>query len=509
MLGFERKRSLSDFSTGLTVFKEALSEEHQQRYRKMVEAWNFYEGYHWESIPALDDSAQMTINYCRAFVDKFVAFEFGKAFSFTTHTSTADLKITPDGRTLFDYLEDVWEDNNQYAFCTTMGQMKSICGEAWVKVDYISSEDVEEVDPFNEYPEGRLVVNLIPSSYVFPEYDPHNKDRLIQLTIMYEYKKLVKSGISLFKTQSLESVLYKQVWTKDECIIIDGSSEPEVFPNKFGVIPFIQINNLPVAGKNSGRGDLDDIIPLNTMYNLKQTDVSEILDYHAAPVTIVYGAKIGNLEKGANKMWGGLAKDAKVQNLELNSDLGASSVFNEGLKNAMCEIGGIPVGLLGGSQAISNTSGVALQYVNLPLIEKTRVKRLLSEDGLERVNKLIILVSLLSGLITKPEGVSSRDFFHTEVTIPDTLPKDYLLELQQIQIEMQLGLENRKGALERLGRENIEILLEEIDKDRLAHPDVYMPSKEPPKLNSGMTNGETPIEKVRKEITGQNGLPNL
>lgn len=38
----------------------------------------------------------------------------------------------------------------------------------------------------------------------------------------------------------------------------------------------------------------------------------------------------------------------------------------------MCEIGGVPETVLGGAQAISNTSGVALQYINLPLIEKTR-----------------------------------------------------------------------------------------------------------------------------------------
>ena len=141
------------------------------------------------------------------------------------------------------------------------------------------------------------------------------------MTIMYTYEKIVKTPI-LGKTRK-EQTLYKQIWTKDECAIIDGKSEPEVIPNRYGAIPFVQIKNLVVAGRNDGRGDLEDLIPLNTEYNMKESNVSEIIDYHAAPVTVVYGAKIGNLEKGANKMWGGLSKDARVENLELRSDLGA------------------------------------------------------------------------------------------------------------------------------------------------------------------------------------------
>ena len=52
-----------------------------------------------------------------------------------------------------------------------------------------------------------------------------------------------------------------------------------------------------------GRSDLRDLIYLNTEYNLKTSDISQILDYNAAPTTIVQGAKPHNLERGANKMW--------------------------------------------------------------------------------------------------------------------------------------------------------------------------------------------------------------
>lgn len=508
MIGFERRRDFDDyFNTSLIGVQGELDNKQIERLKRMKRAWNFYEGYHWEEMPE-QDTPELTINYCRTFVNKFVAFELGKSFTMSTHKAMEKATITPDGRTAFEYLEDVWEDNDQYKLTTDLGQMKSVTGEAWLQVRYFKPEELR--DPYNEYPQGRVRIMLIPSSVVFPEFDPHDRDRLTRVTIMYSYEKIVRTGILGRSTK--KQVLYKQIWTDDECVVIDDGKE-EKFPNKYGIIPFVLIKNLTIAGRNEGFSDLDDIIPLNVELNLKESNVSEIIDYHAAPITIVYGAKVGNLEKGANKMWGGLAKDARVENLELKGDLGASQSHIANLKLQMCEVGGVPETVLGGAQAISNTSGVALQYINLPLIEKTRVKRMNTENGLEEVNKLVLLVSLLEGLIIKPADVTNRDFYYNECSIPDTLPKDMLLELQQIQQEMKMGIESRKNAAKRVGKENIDTLLTEIDADLeknpcfYGHSDPNDPRHYPndTQLNSGMANGQTSIEQVRVETTGQNG----
>ena len=512
MIGFERKRTVSDMlQTNFMGLSGELDAKQTSRLEKIRKAWDFYEGYHWEELPE-QDTPELTYNYCRAFVDKFVAFELGKSFSITTHKDLEGKQITKDGRTLFEYLEDVWEDNDQYIFCTELGQMKSITGEAWVQVQYIPPEQLN--DPFNQYPDGRIRVMLMDTSTVFPEFDPHERGKLLKVTVMYEYEAIEKTAI-LGKDRKVHRV-FKQVWTKDNVVTYsDTAKDPEVLPNKYGIIPFVYIKNLPIAGRNEARGDLEDIIPLNTEYNMKSSDVSEIIDYHAAPVTVVYGAKVGNLEKGANKMWGGLSKDARIENLELHSDLSLSRGYIDSLKMSMCEIAGVPETVLGGAQAISNTSGVALQYMNLPLIEKTRVKRMETETGLESVNRLIILMSVLEGLIKKPDNIEVRDFVWNSVDIPDTLPKDTLLELQQIQVEMKQGLESRENAMNRLGKENVQELMNDIDEDIKKNPcfyghsdpNDYLHGQNPneQQINSGMTNGETPLEVVRKEVTGKNG----
>lgn len=525
---------------GQLISEGNLTNEETLFLKRVKEAWNFYEGYHWEGIDDLD-TPQVTFNYCRPFVNKFVSFEFGKGF--TIHTPVEieeegvtvndpkieiDLDSDKDGqlseeelegnyvikeKNLNDFLNQVWEDNQKDTLLTELGQTKSITGEAWVRVRFEEAEEMD--DPFEEYPDGRIRLSVMPTQFVFPRFNDHDKDRLESFLIMYPIRKEEETGI-LFKRTVETTVVYKEFWTATEIVVYEGGNEVDRMENPYGFIPFVQIKNFPIAGRTRGQGDLDDIIPLNVELNTKKSDMSEVIDYHSAPITLVYGAKIGNLEKGANKVWGGLPKDAKVENLGLQGDLMASSSYVSDVKTSMCEIAGIPETVLGGSSAISNTSGVALQYINLPLIERTRIKRNCTATGLQRVNKMILFIALEHGLIEKPDNISKKDFLRNTVELPDTLPKDELIELNKIQQEMTLGLECRHGAMERLGKENVAKKLAEIDHERTLHPELFNPmlqqtwyqNQQMSSTNAGgMMNGQTPIETLRKEMTGQNGTP--
>ena len=523
--------SVENLNIGRLSSSGNLTNEEVQRLERIRENWNFYEGYHWEGIDD-EDSPQVTFNYCRTFIDKFVSFELGDGFYIETTegldkiaVTNGDQKIdtnkdlnkdgviTPEEalspsqlteRTVFDFLEKVWDYNDRDSFIEEIGQTKSITGEAWVKVQYVAPEDLD--DPFGEYPKGKIRLSVIPTQYVFPEFDQHDTKRLNSLLIMYPIERREQTGILKNRTR-IKTIIYKEYWTRDEIKVYEDEKEIDSMKNPYKLIPHVQIKNLAVAGRTRGLSDLDDLIPLNMELNMKKSDCSEIIDYHSAPITLVYGAKIGNLEKGANKVWGGLPKDSKVENLSLSGDLLASQSYISDTKTAMCEIGGVPETVLGGASAISNTSGVALQYMNAPLIDKTKTKRNLTKNGLQKVNKLILLISLMEGLIEKPEEISIAEFVRNTVTIPDTLPKDTMLELTQIQLEMQLGLECRHGALKRLGREDIQSKLDEVDKERAEHPEYFGGSEEQTDINAGgMMNGETPIETVRKEVTGSNGM---
>ena len=281
---------------------------------------------------------------------------------------------------------------------------------------------------------------------------------------------------------------------------------------------------MSLSASNVGQSDIEDLIPINIEINRKASDISEIIDYHASPVTIVKGAKIGALEKGANKVWGGLPTTASVENLTMATDLSASNNFTKELKQAMVEIGGLPESLLGGATNISNTSGVALQYANLPLVEKTKTKTPLTSKGLENLNKMIIYISTKEGLIEKPSNITNAEYYFTTVETKDTLPKDEMSLLQQIEYKLKLGLTTRKRALEMLGEENADRVIDEIQEENKKYPDFSTSklaneggemnsngNKPLVSTNSGFTNGEpeTKLPEVKNEYDfgGTKGRP--
>lgn len=510
-----------------------LTDEERRRIEKIKEEWNFYEGYHWEGIDDLG-SPQVTFNYCKPFINKFVSFELGKGFVIKANLLPEDMHNLDTDRNgvvgedeqqspeaiaeaqlreyktfLANYLESVWKDNSREELCQEFGQMKSVTGEAWIKVFFESPDEISDIFIRDENPNGRIRIEVFPTQYMFPEFDENDSKKMTSLLVMYPISIEEPTGL-LRRRNRLRTVLYKEYWTNEKVEIYRGDTrEPEIEDNPYGFIPFVQMKNLAIAGRTYGLSDLDDLIPLNIEMNSKRSDVSEIIDYHSAPITCVFGAKIGNLEKGANKVWGGLPKDAKVENLTLQGDLQASTTYIKDLKTSMCEIGGVPESILGGASAISNTSGVALHYMNMPLVDKTNDKKAYTISGLVKVNKMILYISLQNSLVSKPDNVSMKEFLYNEVSLPDTLPKDDLIELQKIQQEMLLGLECRHGAMERLNKENISDKLAEIDRERQEHPEVFNSALQQlayqTKLNSGMNNGQTAIEQVRKEVTGQNG----
>ena len=173
-LGFENRKTYQDSyirDNMLMGFgSENLTKEQSDRIFKVKNYWNFYEGYHWERVPS-QDGIEMTVNYCRVFVDKLVSFELGNGFNLQLKSGLSDLQVNSDGQTLYDYLDTVWKDNDRYQFCTELGQVKSVTGEAWVQVTFIPPEDLE--DPFGEYPNGRIKLSIMPTQVMFPTYNPH------------------------------------------------------------------------------------------------------------------------------------------------------------------------------------------------------------------------------------------------------------------------------------------------------------------------------------------------
>lgn len=252
-------------------------------------------------------------------------------------------------------------------------------------------------------------------------------------------------------------------------------------PNPLGEIPIVHIPNLPIASSPWGMSDVQDIIGLNRQYNETATALADIIAYHSSPTTVIVGARMSNLEKGAKKVWAGLPKEAQVYNLEMASDASLVQNFMSLLKQAMHEMSGIPMTALGQEQAVSNTSGVALQIQYQPMMLKFEEKAATYGKGFNKVNTLVLKTLALKEpeLFVYDPTVSpplkdgqlpmldlrDPDTYRTRAKFQTPLPIDRLIVLNEIMSEMGMGLESKRGALLKLGEIMPDEKLEELQNE--------------------------------------------
>jgi hypothetical protein len=451
---------------GLVELADEEFEVHGPRLNRYSLNWAMYLGHHWSYRREIGES-QMVYNYYRAFTDYICNFTFGRGASFRSPTETES--VVPD------MLKRVWEvDNDKHSVMWEMGQQGGVSGDCFVKVAY---EEAYQ-DSSGGMHAGRVRVLPLNSSFCFPEFHPHDRSRLIRFKLKYRFW-----GTSMEGTRQVYT--YTEILTDDRIEEYINDELIDSRANPIGIVPIVHIANVLVSGSPWGLSDCHDIIVLNRNYNEVATDVADIINYHAAPVTVITGAKASSLEKGPKKVWGGLPKDAQVFNLEGGGQgLQGAMEYLKVIKTAMHEMVGVPETALGQVQPISNTSGVALSIQYQPLMNRYQQKMIQYGEGMQQINSLILRTlafkepelfvwdQLKNGPIKKFQlpvlDLNDPTTYESTVHFPPPLPLDKLIVLNEIQQKMNMGLESREGALRQLGEEFPDEKLEEIRSELIA-----------------------------------------
>lgn len=475
---------------GLVELADEEFEVHGPRLNRYSLNWAMYLGHHW-GYRREQGEMQIAVNYYRAFVDYLARFVFGKGVSFRSPEATE--AIVPAR------LERVWSvDNDKMRVLLEMAQIGMITGDAFVKVAY---EEPYE-DSIGRFHPGRVRVLPLNSAFCFPEFHPHDRTRLLRFKQKYRFW-----GTSLEGTRQVFT--YTEILTDD---VIEEYVNDELIdsrPNPLGVIPVVHIPNIFVSGSPWGLSEAHDMITLNRAYNEISTDVADIINYHAAPVTVIVGAKASNLEKGAKKVWGGLPKDSQVFNLEGGAGgLSGAMQYLQMLKTSMHEMMNVPETALGQAQPVSNTSGVALSIQYQPLMNRWSHKVATYGNGLERINELILLNLAVKEPETlkydpeqdgplKPGQLTELDpndplTYHSYAQFPPPLPLDKLVLLNELQQKIAMGLESRTGALHAMGEEFPGEKLQEIREELIADA----------KSDGALTLVKAEIQKAIMDLTG-------
>ena len=451
---------------GLVELADEEFEVHGPRLNRYSLNWAMYLGHHWSYRREIGE-AQMVYNYYRAFTDYIINFSFGRGAQFRSPSVTE--AVVPD------LLKRVWEsDNDKQSVMWEMGQQGGVSGDCFVKVAY----EEAYVDPAGRGHPGKVRILPLNSSFCFPEFHPHDRNRLIRFKLKYRFW-----GTSTEGTRQVYT--YTEILTDDRIEEYINDELIDSRPNPIGVVPVVHIPNVRVSGSPWGLSDCHDIIVLNRNYNETATDIADIINYHAAPVTVITGAKASGLEKGPKKVWGGLPKDAQVFNLEGGGQgLAGAMEYLKIIKTAMHEMVGVPETALGQVQPISNTSGVALSIQYQPLMNRYHQKITQYGEGIQRINELVLMTLAFKepeGFMYRPEvngpikkfqmpvlDLNNPVTFESTVHFPPPLPLDKLIVLSEIQQKMNMGLESREGALRQLGEEFPDEKLEEIRSELIA-----------------------------------------
>jgi len=363
----------------------ALEQAEILRLRRYNEFWRFYLGQHWQ-FTREGGEPLVTVNYCRRIVNKICDWMIGKGMQVTVPAPLMNLTLP--------VLEEVWKYNNEQEWLRAASITGSVTGDAFALVTY--EDATVQARRMNPHTQGRIRLQLLGSEQVFPTWDPLNKDTLLQVRIetLYYDSAASKSMQEQSNTQQrhLHVLRFTQIITPEKIIEQFQGGDPTIRDNVLGEIALIHIPNQIVPGEYYGLSDIDGLTNINREINEKYTDVSDIINYHAAPVTVIFGAKAGNLERSAKQVWSGLPADAKVQQLELSTNLQQPIDYIKMVREVFMELSNVPEQSLGREQTISNTSGVALAIQYQPLVELVERKSPQFCRGIQEINYYILRI---------------------------------------------------------------------------------------------------------------------
>jgi hypothetical protein len=422
--------------------------------------WRFYEGEHFKDY----NHSMLSFNYVRAFIDKVNMFLLGDApFAFQVSSYDGDvIDLDTEETPVEKLILQNWRKNKQMRLAQELLQMGSVCGDAWVGVNWWAEKECVKFD-------------LYDSRQCYPEFEEGDFKKMTAFVVRQQLISQPSTTSSDSKSKLRITKLtseYVETWYQDSgsAKIADKDKKQRVVtPHSLGFIPVVHFKNKPMPGYYS-RSDAADILKINKVYNELQQELKAIIDYFMTPTTVVTGATLKNMKRGLGQVWSGLPPEANVFNLGLDVDLGDATQYVAGLKTSMHELSDVPENVLGKIQAISGTSAAALKLTYLPLVQQANIKAQTYGEGIEDLNEMVLkfysIYAPNNSLYAQIDPLFSQNYRVTPVW-KYGFPTDRMIQLQEAQIEKQMGIASNAEIMNKLGKNNVPERLQQIRDEKL------------------------------------------
>jgi hypothetical protein len=355
---------------GNTSMVDALSphsKAHRERATLMARLWNYYRGRHAKPLVVKPGQADdnVTLNFSRRVVDKGLAFLFGPGVEFEMDGSDAQ---TPAE----EHLGQVWGTSEQRRrTLLDLGLNGAIAGTAFLRI-YPAAQ-----------PDALPRLAVIDSALMDVVANVDDLDDVRAYMMLWRAGALWKRHRVDLQENGQWLISEEEMERSNQWRLVNETAWEWTFP------PVFMCQNLPHPNDVWGISDLEEA-DINDAINWTASNINRILRFHAHPKTIGLGFRPDKLQNTAiDQFWSVDEKDAKVFNLEMQSDLASAYQMLQALKETYAKVSGVP-SLDPDKINVGQLSGFALRILYGDLLEKTNVKRVTYGALLADVNAALL-----------------------------------------------------------------------------------------------------------------------
>lgn len=449
--------------------------ERKDRLAMLEAARNYFDGKHRRFIKIRkgEKDHNVVINLCKAIVRKsaswlFGDFSAGQTLKFTIKSAdnptgdagedmAADEEMPEDAMMLGEgtkdvdpaeqYLEDAWRANGGGQFLIKLARRGGVAGHVFIKV-------IPKDDPSNGTEFAKLVLLKPDNISVLRRQD--DDDEAEAYVIEWVEKRRVIADNPVLQDVRVRQIFAKfsisanadtaePVWF--HAIFNDAApaqgrtwqveAEPEAWP--FAWCPIVEWQNLASDGYY-GESDLEDLPEINDSINFVVSNINKILYTHGHPRTVGTGLKANQLQDTAvDNFWTIENENAKIANLEMQSDLSSAFNFLRFLRESFWSVGR-DIDLATLTDKIGQVTNFGLKVLSNDALSKLGEKRLLYGSGLNQVNRILLELGGHEVRDTEPQWVMP-------------LPEDDAAEVGTLQKEVDMEIVSRQTATEERGRD--------------------------------------------------------
>jgi hypothetical protein len=338
------------------------------------------------------------------------------------------------------YINDLWDANKKEILLHRLGLLAGGAGTGYVKI--IPNGVVGKMG----IPRARLV--LVDPKWVEMMTNPEDFEEVIRYTIRFDTvgpdgKDVARKQIhSIVDPPVSEDGVFDDsgtTWLIEDYMASSATGgrwelmQSEVWPYSFPQI--LHFQNLPSADDIYGTPDLpDDLIRLQNKINFNVSNENKILRLFAHPERIGYG--IGTDSKtedlGPGKILTLSSADGFIKNIEMQSDMSASSEFIKMLRQTFFDVART-VDIDSISDKLGALTNFGLRVLFMDALNKIHTKQRLYGDALLELNKRLLIIADMN-----PDP--------GEIIWPDPLPKDGVSLSAELKSDIEIGILSRQSA---------------------------------------------------------------